>query len=493
MTNYNCHEKEKLIMTVEDIKCFQCRKKFLTQNLFEWHACFLKPKANCSKCGQYYQKKKALFKHYVMCEGRFETPASARDPAMRFKAERDVMGAPEAPKKTKAGPKKKTVPQRKMSTIIKTELNIESNADPPEDDEYSNYEDSITYDNFGDDDSETDDALEPIVELQEQIVPPIRIKMERSTDVPAVQQTQPQLTADIIRNIKKEKSASATIVTTAKPLTQQQKNLWKLKIKAERNSTQPAVTQVLNPLAVGAAKHPPTTGNKFFKIPQGLRMKIKMEKKDAGYGDDMEERDEAEPEDEDLLNHGPESPTPAVVRIKQEKIDPAYGDSRKATKNKQLINPMALIMARKKPLTNGAPENSLVISAVTSINPSSPGDENTADRALTQSDAETLANAPETFCTNDATAPRDNNLMMVQIPSECLDNQENHSSQLAAYDESSQNETAPEAASKSGANEKLAEIQQMDTNDDLDALLKKYEDTAPADNNDLFQELLKFD
>lgn len=491
MTNYSCREKEKLIVTVEDIKCFQCRKKFLTQNLFEWHNCFLKPKGNCSKCGQFYQKKKALFKHYLMCEGRFEAPLSARDPTMRFKAEQDAVEAPAAAKKTKAGPKKKIVPQRKMSTIVKTELNIEPNRGPPEDDEYSNYEDSITYDNFGNDDSDTDEALEPIVELQEERVPPIRIKMERFTDAPAVQQTQPQLTADIIRNIKKEKSA-ATIVTTTDPLAQQQKNLWKLKIKAERNSTQPAVTQVLNPLAVGAAKHPPTTGNKIFKIPQGLRMKIKMEKKDAGYGDDMEERDEAEPEDEDLLNHGPESP-PAVVRIKQEKIDPAYGDSRNATKNKQLINPMALMMARKKPLTNGATENSLVISAVTSINPSSPEDENTGDRALTQSDAETLANAPETFCTNNATAPRDNNLTMVRIPSECLDNQENHSSQLAAHDESSRNETAPEAASKSGANEKLDDIQQLDTNDDLDALLKKYEDTAPADNNDLFQELLKFD
>lgn len=35
--NYNCHQKEKLEASVEDIKCFQCKKKFLTQNLFEWH------------------------------------------------------------------------------------------------------------------------------------------------------------------------------------------------------------------------------------------------------------------------------------------------------------------------------------------------------------------------------------------------------------------------------------------------------------------------
>lgn len=508
MTNYNCKQKEKLQVTVEDIKCFQCKKKFLTQNLFEWHGCFLKTKGNCSKCGQYFQKKKLLFKHYVLCEGQFEAPASARDPALNFKAESSTFKAPvkvsntaaATAKKTKGGPKKKTVPQRKLSThpsIVKTELNLESNAGPDED-EYSNYEQDITYDNFGND-SDSDEgpssALEPEVQLQEQRVPPIRIKMERISDPPAVQQKSTSshqlLNAELIRNIKKEKSTThATIVTTTNPLTQQHDNLWKLKIKAERNSNQPTVTQVLNPLAVGAAKHPPTSSKKIFKIPQGLRMKIKMEKKDAGYGDDMEERDEAEPEDEDLLNHGPDSPTP-VVSIKQEKFDPAYGDKRDATKNKQLINPMALMM-RKKPLTNGFSENSLVISAVTSINPSSPADENESDKAPTQSDVETLANALEMPPTNDSSPPRDNNLTMVQIPSEFLGNQENHSSQLAAHDESSRNET-PEATSESSANEKLNEIQQMDTNDDLDALLKKYEDTAPADNNDLFQELLKFD
>jgi hypothetical protein len=550
MTNYNCKEKEKLPVTIEDIKCFQCKKKFLTQNLFEWHGCFLKTRGSCSKCGQYFQKKTMLFKHYVLCEGRFEAPEAACDPALRFKMENanfrapvkvSTTGAPPPPK-TKKGPKKKTVPQRKMSTlpsIVKTELQLD---EPPEDDDYANYEEDITYDNFGND-SDTDDApdslsLEPLVQLQEPSA--VRIKLERVSDPPAIQhssssatedstvspaeQQTPPSSAELIRNIKKEKGASQTmnVVTTNKPaLTQQQKNMWKLKIKAERSGSDQPVVQVLNPMAVGAAQTS-TVRKKMFKIPLELAMKIKLEKKDAGYGDSVEaeERDEAEPEDEDLLADAPESPVvnikkekvdPAyvdskipnnpteerdeaepededlmadvpespIVKIKKEKIDPAYGDTRKpANKNKQLINPMALLMRDKpKPLSNGYPEKSLVISAVTSINPDSPG-EIAADGDDATSQNNVASNSHETAVTNDvmvAEKSRESSPKMVQIPLEFLENQENH----------------VEEESTAAEEEKLPEP--MDTNDDLDALLKIYEDTVPSDNNDLFQELLKFD
>src|SRR5690349_12575839 len=122
MTNYNCPEKEKLLVTVEDIKCFQCKKKFLTQNFFEWHGCFLKSKGNCNKCGKYFAKKNFLFKHYVRCEGLFQAPASALDP---IKCESGNSRLPVKISDAQAkGPKKKTVPNRKMSTIpsiVKTE------------------------------------------------------------------------------------------------------------------------------------------------------------------------------------------------------------------------------------------------------------------------------------------------------------------------------------------------------------------------------------
>lgn len=228
MTNYNCKAKEKLLVTIEDIKCFQCKKKFLTQNLFEWHACFLKTRGSCSKCGQYYQKKSMLFKHYVLCEGRFETPDAALDPTMRFKMENAGFQAPvkvsstaepSTAKKVK-GPKRKTVPQRKMSTvpnIVKAELQL----DEIEDDEYANYEEDITYDNY-DNDSDSNEtpsssALEPHVELQEQ--PAVRIKEEKVSDPPTIQDSSDASTAELIRNIKKEKSAGASdaYCNTAEP------------------------------------------------------------------------------------------------------------------------------------------------------------------------------------------------------------------------------------------------------------------------------------
>jgi hypothetical protein len=470
-------------VTVEDIKCFQCKKKFLTQNLFEWHPCFLKTRGSCSKCGQAYQKKSALFKHYVLCEGRFETPEAALDPTMRFKMENADFKAPvkvSAAPKAK-GPKKKTVPQRKMSTapdIVKTELNL----DAPQDDNFGNDSDSGDVPDML--------SLEPQVDLHEK--PAVKIKQERVSDPPAVQSSsEAQSTAELIRNIKREKGASPAMKVVA-PASQQQKNMLALKIKAERSgSDQPAV-QVLNPLAVGAMQK---AKKKLFKIPQQLAMKIKMEKKDAGYGDEMEERDEAEPEDEDLMPSAPPSPLPqvnikeekidpayneapkvtvkaepvderdeaepededlmgdepatAIVNVKKEKMDEGYGDSREpVAKPKQFINPMALMM-KEKPLSNGNSENSLVISAVTSINSDSP-----------EASPEVEA-PPEPEKSNE-------NPKMVQIPIDCITNNQ----------EMNESEKPPES---------------MDTNDDLDALLKIYEDSPQPDNNDLFQELLNLE
>lgn len=485
MTNNNCQAKEKLPVTVEDIKCFQCKKKFLTQNLFEWHSCFLKTRGNCSKCGQFYQKKALLFKHYVRCGGRFETPEAALNPELRFKKENpefrepvnvSTTGEVETLRKTK-GPKKKTVPQRNMPSIVKSELELETT----EEDEYENYQEDITYDNFGNDSDSDGPSLEPEVQLQEH--PVMRIKQECVIDPPAFQHSLPSeepTGSELIRNIKKEKNASQAVVTKPAALSQQEN---KLKIKAERTGNEKAVIQVLNPLAVEAEQM--AVHKKVFKIPQGLALKIKEEKKDAGYGDlmkqrdedepeenlnllakeaspivnikkeklDPEERDEAEPEDEDLM---PE--TPPVVKIKEEKMDAGYGDSNKP---KQLINPMALIREKAAAASsaaslNGFPEKSLVISAVTSINPHSPSEPNIDnDGALTPT--EISINALEKLETNNA----EESSKVAQIPMEIVDNV------------------------------KLPEP--MDNGDELDELLKIYEDTAPSDSNELFQDLLKFD
>lgn len=63
-----CQGRQQFEVTQEDIKCLQCKKKFVTKNLFSWHGCFLKSKGKCPKCSKYFQKKQQLFKHYVMCE-----------------------------------------------------------------------------------------------------------------------------------------------------------------------------------------------------------------------------------------------------------------------------------------------------------------------------------------------------------------------------------------------------------------------------------------
>ncbi|XP_055551258.1 titin-like isoform X2 [Wyeomyia smithii] len=53
-----------------DVQCRLCNKKFKTQNLYEWHSCFLKPKGNCPKCGKFFVKKAVLTRHYMMfCTG----------------------------------------------------------------------------------------------------------------------------------------------------------------------------------------------------------------------------------------------------------------------------------------------------------------------------------------------------------------------------------------------------------------------------------------
>lgn len=496
MTNSNCKRKAKLEVTVEDIKCFQCKKKFLTQNLFEWHGCFLKTRGSCSKCGQYFAKKKPLFKHYVLCEQEFEAPESARDPARHaFKAEGSKMKAPvkvsnAKPKATK-GPKKKIVPPRKLSAtpnIVKKELNLDPlTGEPVQDDDYSNYEEDITYDNFGND-SDSNDAsskvLEPVVELHVQ-QPTVRIKQELVNDEPVVQQKSSSslhpnaITAQFIRNIKKEKGA-APVVSTSKPAIQQQNNMWKMKIKAERGINGKPTAQVLNPMAIRAMKESQAIP-KSLKLPQGLAMKIKMEKKDAGYGDVLEERDEAEPEDEDLLSS--DQRDQPVVRIKQEKLDPAYGDLSGGKTRKQLINPMALMM-RDKPTTNGSLENSLVISAVTSINPVLPSE---CVDTMSQPSVETSVGTRGTL--NNGTGPnKSDKIVMVQIPREFCENQRNHSSTLGPAEEMS-------GTPESHVNENhLSMPLDTGTEDDLDALLKIYEEASPAtDSNELFQELLKFD
>lgn len=477
MTNYNCLQKEKLEVTVEDIKCFQCKKKFITQNLFEWHGCFLKTRGNCSKCGKYFPKKQTLFKHYVLCSGKFKAPeGSVKTEGSNVKAPVKLTGN----KQAKAA---KTVTARKMSTlpIVKSELNI----GPPPEEGDGNYD--ITYDTFPND-SDSDEGpsgvFVPEVNLQE--APTVSVKQEKITETSAVQlQKNNPISPEnnqMIRNIKKERAAATTVRCSSIPKAPPS---LKLKIKTERDSTG-AVTQYLNPMAL---KQKP--GPKRFKIPRMLAMKIKQEKKDVGYGDrEEEERDEAEPEDEDLLSgyHDDMATAPLLLKIKKEKVDPPVCDKVKKVK-KQLINPMALAGLREKAASNGEVQNKfLVISAVTSINPETSVVASGDDRPLTDNDFTASTEVPPI---SDVAPQEKPSTAMVQIPSSNLEFQTNHdfppSESVTECDEPSQAKEAEPIFEGTTSLE--------DNPDELDALLKKYENAAaPTDNNiDLLQELLKLD
>lgn len=463
MTNYNCPEQETLTVTVDDIKCFQCKKKFLTQNLFEWHGCFLKTRASCTKCGKFYRQKKMLFKHYILCSGKFEAPESSKDPAAKKvkdeKAEiRGAFVSVDASSVSKQkGPKKKIVPPRKMPTnpnIVKKELLLDQ-----QDDDYANYEEDITYDDYGNDSDPSDElevaALEPFVQLQEsQETPTVKIKQEKINDRSAIQQMPSAIDPHIIRNIKKEGLGCLVVMT------QQQKKMWKLKIKSERGANLQSSASVLNPLAIGAAaKMTIATGKKVFKIPQALAIKIKKEKMDASYGDTQ--RDEAEADDDEFMN-GSLQNLPAPVRIKQEKVDPAYGDQ--MTKNKkQFINPMALMLREKNQINGMTPplEKSLIISAVTSINPT---------EETKESQKSDIADA--VFQNGSSGEP--NNFVMMQIPNVSMNSDRNEPTSVVhqGVNHPSEHEITPMEPPKGLSIGPILAPQNQTHDKDLDALLQ---------------------
>uniref|UniRef100_A0A182LSI9 ZAD domain-containing protein n=1 Tax=Anopheles culicifacies TaxID=139723 RepID=A0A182LSI9_9DIPT len=58
------------VTLVPDMQCSLCFKVFKTRNLYEWHGCFLRSRANCPKCGKHFLKKNLLIRHYMLyCNG----------------------------------------------------------------------------------------------------------------------------------------------------------------------------------------------------------------------------------------------------------------------------------------------------------------------------------------------------------------------------------------------------------------------------------------
>jgi len=545
MLNFNCPRKKPLPVLVADIKCFQCKKKFLTQNLFEWHGCFLKTRGTCLKCGLYVQKKKTLLKHYVLCKEKFVTPLAARDPNEdKIKAEQisptrgPVINISNVSSVKSKGVRKKTVPQRR-TTVFKAEkeINLSTATVLPqdeEDDEYANYEEDITYDNFGSDEEDEDQTitnLEPVVQIQEPHAPRIiEIKAEKSNDFEAIKQltipaNNPSIDSQVIRNIKREQASKQAVVSTNK-----QKIVPGLSIKAEKASN--SVVQVLNPLAVSKTKPASMTARKkVFKLPQELAMKIKKEKLNTEYGDKTHEmRDEAEPDPEEEAQMERAHQSPNV--IKQEKLDSELNAvkviSNPSRPHKQFINPIALAMMREKNAQKAleASKNgggSLIISAVTSmsdtpLNGESKEESNEFSSGSVETPTKSQEKTVDESAQNDKlneinssiekSTSQESNPVMVEIPAEfSKPTEEHHHSPEVATTKPDNKElspiVAPEIEEKKNEVETsitdstVKETQAINSNDDdeLDQLLQKYGDIDDA--NDLhdsdLQDLLKFD
>lgn len=105
-----------------NIDCDMCHFGFETQNLYEWHDCFIKKNAPCPKCGRVFTKKTILFKHLFKCNGIAASTSS---------------GVVQIPKLTTTSKKRSTksktdtIPTFKLEpeTIIETNLNEENDND----------------------------------------------------------------------------------------------------------------------------------------------------------------------------------------------------------------------------------------------------------------------------------------------------------------------------------------------------------------------------
>ncbi|KAG4075593.1 hypothetical protein HA402_003418 [Bradysia odoriphaga] len=59
-----------LTPTVTNIHCDKCSQEFLTQNLYQWHKCFVKPNGMCWHCNRIFVKASTLFKHTFKCSSQ---------------------------------------------------------------------------------------------------------------------------------------------------------------------------------------------------------------------------------------------------------------------------------------------------------------------------------------------------------------------------------------------------------------------------------------
>lgn len=372
----------------------------------------------------------------MLCDAPFITPDWARD--LSKKSIKPEISPKKAMQQTKK-------PARRMTTIkAEKELNV-TTFEPTEDGELDDYDNNITYDNYGsdDDDYSHSTGFEPQVDLHESSQQPtiIDIKTEKSFEEESVQINVP-LTVDHIRKVKREqiaKQQAIKMVTHKNPFA-----MNAVKVKKEVENGNQSTVKVLNPFSGS------NDSKKVFKIPQALAMKIKKEKYQKSSVVVQNETDEADadPEEEEQMRKM------ALAVVKEEK--------EKSTVVKQLINPMAVAMLEKP-----NESNSLIISAVSSISEEHHilPEEDSASKMMTEIPAEFTKTIHHEV----------NEQETLQPPSDIIEEDASNILEISIHQ-----------------NNQIEDLAVNNSNsDELDELLEKY-CTSDIQDEDI-QDLLKFD
>lgn len=277
-----CVHQEYALMTTfsKSIFCELCNLEYETQNLYDWHNCFIGHNSPCPKCERIFIKKTVLMKHMFKCIG----------PGSVVELPKKPMTTGKAKKRKQPGKSKNEIPPQN-SVKFEPETIIE-----PADEAYDAMDDSYMDTHFGDSDNEFE-TNDSISEPTEPSVEPI----------PSVS-TQP--TVSEVNSPSYPKARKSTTCTSLNVDTNVQTNLnqplLECRVKLEpldvSNYAIPSTETSPEPVEDRPLTVPPLVISRPTVPP--LTIRIKKEVIQPGYGDDF---------------------NPDLARnIKQERVDETY-------------------------------------------------------------------------------------------------------------------------------------------------------------------------
>lgn len=261
----------------KSIFCELCNVEYETQNLYDWHNCFIGQNSPCPKCQRVFTKKTVLMKHMFKCTGPGSVVEAPKKPVTASKSKKQKQ-----PTKSKGETTSQNCIKFEPETIIEP-------ADEAYDDEMDN---SYMDTHFGDSDDElgANDSIiapiEPIVELStgastSEINTPSHSNARKST-------TCTSLNANVNTKIR-----------TNMPLLECRVKLEPIDIS---NYAIPSTSTSMEPVDNRSPTVPPLVISRQTVPP--LTIRIKKEIIQPGYGDDFNSQ----------LTHN----------IKQERVDETY-------------------------------------------------------------------------------------------------------------------------------------------------------------------------